>query len=248
MAARSAAAACSNDRTAGGCDTAAYSAPGHWSYRSRHTTSSLASITYVRTRTPPGATPLPTLIGDPPPTSMISDSIECSSRSTTRGRRFLIDEQAALELSGYWSQIAEMLETPPGPRSERQQRLTVVYSDFRPFWGCGWATRPSNKDYDLRVGNAAPAIARSTGPYGCGRSRPTPAASAPTTLHPTRSSLRPSDQVVVRGHQRVVDVLAYLRSAGMRSRKGLSLTLVMARRSMAVTSAVQPSSVTVSPG
>src|SRR5262245_3793901 len=72
------------------------------------------------------------------------------------GRGYRDYEHAALEPAGYWSQIAEMLDTPPGPRSESQQRLTVVYSDFRPFWGCGWTTRLSNKDYDLRVGNAVP--------------------------------------------------------------------------------------------
>ena len=72
------------------------------------------------------------------------------------GGVYMDNEQAALELSGYWSQIAEMLDTPPGPRSEAQQRFAVVYSDFRPYWGCGWTTRPMNKDYDLRTGNDAP--------------------------------------------------------------------------------------------
>jgi hypothetical protein len=72
------------------------------------------------------------------------------------GGVYMDNEQAALELAGYWSQIEEMLDTPPGPRSPSQQRLTVLYSDFRAFWGCGWAARPTAADYDLRVGRSVP--------------------------------------------------------------------------------------------
>lgn len=72
------------------------------------------------------------------------------------GGVYMDNEEAALRLSGYWSQVEEMLETRPGPRSPSQQRMTVVYSDFRPFWGCGWAARPMTKDYDLRLGRSAP--------------------------------------------------------------------------------------------
>ena len=62
----------------------------------------------------------------------------------------------AEKLAGHWAQIAEMLATPPGPRTAAQQRMVIIYSDLRPNSSFGWIRRPMTDEDHLHIEDHPP--------------------------------------------------------------------------------------------